>query len=189
MRLKMLSAAGLASVGLAMGLAGSPTLGLIAPARAFTLEEFAFEDPAQQAEFRGLIDELRCLVCQNESLSASQADLAQDLRREVYEMMRAGKSKAEVVDFLVARYGDFVLYSPPIKPSTYVLWFGPLALGLLGAVVVLRAIRAKAKAPEEDLSEAERARVAELLAQGGEAAEAVAGPAGKAPATGKGARS
>jgi cytochrome c-type biogenesis protein CcmH len=152
MRLKLLSTAILAAV-------------VAVPARAFTLEEFAFDNPAKQAEFRGLIDELRCLVCQNESLSASQADLAQDLRREVYEMMRAGKSKAEVVDFLVARYGDFVLYSPPIKPSTYVLWFGPLALGLLGAVVVLRTIRAKARERDADLSEGERQRLASLLAE------------------------
>jgi len=162
MRLKMLPAALLAGV-LAWPFAATT-------AHAFTLEEFSFDDPAQQAEFRGLIDELRCLVCQNESLSASQAELAQDLRREVYEMMRAGKSKAEVVDFLVARYGDFVLYSPPIKPSTYVLWFGPLALGLLGAVVVLRTIRAKGKGQEADLTEAERQRLAGLLSPGREPA-------------------
>ncbi len=155
MRLKLLQAAALAS--LVFAWAG--------PAQAFTLEEFTFDSPAEQAEFRGLIDELRCLVCQNESLSASQAELAQDLRREVYEMMQSGKSKAEVVDFLVARYGDFVLYSPPIKPSTYVLWFGPLALGLLGAVVLLRTIRAKGKEPEEAITEAEQARIAALLAE------------------------
>ena len=160
MRLKMLPAAFLAGA-LALPLAAGT-------AQAFTLEEFTFDDPAKQAEFRGLIDELRCLVCQNESLSASQAELAQDLRREVYEMMRAGKSKAEVVEFLVARYGDFVLYSPPIRPSTYVLWFGPLALGLLGAVVVLRTIRAKGKGQDADLTEAERKRLAGLLNQGGE---------------------
>jgi cytochrome c-type biogenesis protein CcmH/NrfF len=108
MRFKTLTAAALAAA------LAAATLG---PARAFTLEEFTFDNPAQQTEFRTLIDELRCLVCQNESLSASQAELAQDLRREVYEMMKAGKTKAEVVDFLVARYGDFVLYSPPIRPS------------------------------------------------------------------------
>jgi len=164
MRLTTLPAAVLAGAVL-LGLAGPQAGG---PALGFTLEEFTFDDPAKQTEFRDLIDQLRCLVCQNESLSASQADLAQDLRREVYEMMRAGKSKKEVVDFLVARYGDFVLYSPPIKPSTYVLWFGPLALGLLGAVVVLRTIRNKAKDRDTDLSEAERLRLAGLLAQGGE---------------------
>lgn len=165
MRSKTLPAAVLAGLVFA-GLAGPFAAG---PALGYTLEEFTFDDPAKQAEFRGLIDQLRCLVCQNESLSASQAELAQDLRREVYEMMRAGKSKAEVVDFLVARYGDFVLYSPPIRPSTYVLWFGPLALGLLGAFVVLRTIRGKAKERDAELSEAERQRLAGLLAPGGDA--------------------
>jgi cytochrome c-type biogenesis protein CcmH len=162
MRLKLLPAAVLAVAVAGGWLAAAPMT-----AGAFTLEEFTFDDPAKQAEFRGLIDELRCLVCQNESLSASQADLAQDLRREVYQMMKSGKSKAEVVDFLVARYGDFVLYSPPIKPSTYVLWFGPLALGLLGAMVVLRTIRSKSKAKDRDadLSEAERQRLAGLLGE------------------------
>jgi cytochrome c-type biogenesis protein CcmH len=144
--------------------------GLLAagPALAYTLEEFTFDDPAKQAEFRGLIDELRCLVCQNESLSASQADLAQDLRREIYEMMRSGKSKQEVVDFLVARYGDFVLYSPPVKPSTYVLWFGPLALGLLGAVLLVRTIRSKGKTPDDNLSDDERKQISNLLGQTGQ---------------------
>jgi cytochrome c-type biogenesis protein CcmH len=160
MRSKLLPAAVLAGAVAGGWLGATPMT-----AGAFTLEEFTFDDPAKQAEFRGLIDELRCLVCQNESLSASQADLAQDLRREVYQMMQSGKSKAEVVDFLVARYGDFVLYSPPIKPSTYVLWFGPLALGLLGAVVVLRTVRSKSKAKDRDadLSEADRQRLAGLL--------------------------
>jgi cytochrome c-type biogenesis protein CcmH len=156
MRAKSLPAAILAGV-LSGVLAG--------PSSAFTLEEFTFDTPAEQAEFRGLIDELRCLVCQNESLSASQADLAQDLRREVYEMMRSGKSKAEVVEFLVARYGDFVLYAPPIKPSTYVLWFGPLALGLLGAVVLLRTLKAKGRDGSDELSPEERERLAGVLGE------------------------
>jgi cytochrome c-type biogenesis protein CcmH len=157
MKSKLLPAAALAGLLLGAGMA---------PTHAYTLEEFTFDDPAKQAEFRGLIDELRCLVCQNESLSASQADLAQDLRQEVYEMMKSGKSKAEVVQFLVARYGDFVLYSPPIKPSTYVLWFGPLGLGLLGAFALVRAIRAKGKEADRQLTEADQARIAALLAKG-----------------------
>jgi cytochrome c-type biogenesis protein CcmH len=156
------------------------------PAHGFTLEEFTFDTPAQQAEFRGLIDQLRCLVCQNESLSASPADLAQDLRREVYQMMRSGKSKAEVVDFLVARYGDFVLYEPPIKPSTYVLWFGPLALGLLGALVLLRTLKAKGKDGTADLSPDERERLASVLVSPPLAAEGE-GPGSTARGPGKGA--
>ena len=164
MRVKILPAALLAGV-----LAGVLPCG---PAQAFTLEEFTFDTPAQQAEFRGLIDQLRCLVCQNESLSASQADLAQDLRREVYQMMRSGKSKAEVVDFLVARYGDFVLYEPPMRGWNSVLWFGPLALGLLGALVVLRTIKSKGRDGTDELSAEDRERLAGVLgkpknAQGG----------------------
>ncbi len=103
-----------------------------------TLEEFTFEDPARTQEFHDLIGKLRCLVCQNESLAGSQASVAQDLRKEVYRMMREGKSRDDVVDFLVARYGDFVLYEPPIKPSTYILWFGPFLFVGLGGFLLLR---------------------------------------------------
>lgn len=138
-----------------------------ASAGAFTLEEYQFDSPAQQAEFRELIGKLRCLVCQNESLAASQADLAKDLRDEVYKMLRAGKSHDEVLDFLVERYGDFVLYEPPLKPSTYVLWFGPFILIGIGAVFMVRALLRKKATPEADLTDAEHARLADLLANPG----------------------
>jgi cytochrome c-type biogenesis protein CcmH len=134
------------------------------PASAFTLEEFQFESPAQEKRFRDLISKLRCLVCQNESLEGSQADLAQDLRKEVYGMMREGQGNQEIIDFLVERYGDFVLYEPPLKPSTYVLWFGPFVLLGLGGVLLLRALAAKKAEPDANLSEAERDRLAALLA-------------------------
>jgi cytochrome c-type biogenesis protein CcmH len=138
---------------------------LAAPlAGAYTLEEFTFDDPARAAEFRGLIEELRCLVCQNESLAGSQAELAQDLREEVYRLMQEGRSRQDVVTFLVDRYGDFVLYDPPVKPSTYPLWFGPLILGGIGVFVLLRTLRAKKETPEQDLSEDERQRLTALLA-------------------------
>jgi len=133
-------------------------------ANAFTLEEFHFDSPQQQEQFRELIGKLRCLVCQNESLAASQADLAQDLRNEVYKMMRAGKSQDEILDFLVARYGDFVLYDPPLKPSTYVLWFGPFVLIGIGAVFMVRALLRKKATPDQDLSDEERQRLQDLLA-------------------------
>jgi cytochrome c-type biogenesis protein CcmH len=146
---------------------------LLAPvARAYTLEQFTFDDAANTEEFRKLTEELRCLVCQNESLAASQADLAQDLRKEVYEMMRSGKSRDDIVKFLVARYGDFVLYDPPVKPSTYPLWFGPLLLAGVGAFFLLRAIMKKKRAKDEDLSAEERQRLATLLAQTGDRQEA-----------------
>ena len=130
---------------------------------AYTLEQFQFDDPKQTLQFQKLIEELRCLVCQNESLASSQADLAQDLRAEVYEMMQSGKSREEIVDFLVARYGDFVLYDPPLKPATYPLWFGPLILGILGLLIWVRVIRNKKRAADRELSEAERQRLQGLL--------------------------
>ena len=133
-------------------------------AGAFTLEEFHFDSPEQQEQFRELIGKLRCLVCQNESLAASQADLAQDLRNEVYKMMRAGKSQQEILDFLVARYGDFVLYDPPLKPSTYILWFGPFVLIGIGAVFMVRALLRKRSAPEPPITDEERRRLQAMLA-------------------------
>jgi len=137
---------------------------LTAPiAGAYTLEEFTFENPAQADEFRDLIEELRCLVCQNESLAASQADLAQDLREEVYRMMREGQSRDQIVEFLVARYGDFVLYDPPVKLSTYPLWFGPLLLGALGGFFLFRTLVRKKQSADKELSEDERRRLQELL--------------------------
>ena len=141
---------------------------LAAPiAGAYTLEEFEFDTPEQSAEFRALIDELRCLVCQNESLAGSQAELAQDLRNEVYRMMKAGQTRDEIVDFLVARYGDFVLYDPPLKLSTYPLWFGPMLLAGVAGFFMMRALVKKKQAREEELSDEERARLDRLLAESG----------------------
>ncbi|MGB5734203.1 MAG: cytochrome c-type biogenesis protein [Thiohalocapsa sp.] len=137
-------------------------------AGAFTLEEFTFDSPQQQAEFRELISKLRCLVCQNESLAGSQAELAQDLRNEVYKMTRAGQSQEEILDFLVSRYGDFVLYDPPLKPSTYVLWFGPFVLIGIGAVFMVRALLRKKATRDTDVSDDDRQRLQDLLAERGE---------------------
>jgi cytochrome c-type biogenesis protein CcmH len=137
-------------------------------AAAYTLEEFTFSDPARSTEFRTLIGELRCLVCQNESLAGSQAGVAQDLRKEVYRMMQEGKSRDEVVAFLVARYGDFVLYEPPLKPATYILWFGPFLLVSIGGWLLWRTLQSKKAEPEQDLSEAERLRLRQLLSHSGE---------------------
>src|SRR5512139_3208845 len=94
------------------------------------------EDPVLEKRMIGLAEKLRCLVCQNESLASSHAELAQDLRREVREQMKLNKTDQEIIDYLVSRYGDFVLYDPPMKPYTLLLWFGPFVL-LLGGVGVL----------------------------------------------------
>lgn len=131
---------------------------------AFTFQDFPFDDPGQERAFRDLTAKLRCLVCQNESLAASQSDLAQDLRKEVYAMMRAGKSEGEITAFLVERYGDFVLYEPPLKPATWFLWFGPLVLVTVGGVLLVRTLRRREREPDQALSADERARLGQLLA-------------------------
>ncbi|MDH5436877.1 MAG: cytochrome c-type biogenesis protein CcmH, partial [Gammaproteobacteria bacterium] len=89
--------------------------------------------PAEEQRYRNLIGELRCLVCQNQSLADSDAELAVDMRNEVHKKISAGKSNDEIIDFLVERYGDFVRYRPPVKATTFLLWFGPFLLLALGA--------------------------------------------------------
>jgi len=129
-----------------------------------TLESFKFADAAAEQHFKDLIAELRCLVCQNQSLADSDAELAHDLRAEVYEMVEAGKSDKEITDYLVARYGDFVLYNPPVKPSTYLLWFGPFALMILAGGLLLRSIRRQKQiASETEISADDRKRLDDLL--------------------------
>jgi len=119
-------------------------------------------DPVLEKRVMDLAAEIRCLVCQNQSLADSNAELATDLRNQIREQMKKGASERDVVAFLVARYGDFVLYRPPLKASTLILWLGPFALLLLGIVILVRRIRRQpAAAPA--LSDAERSRVAELL--------------------------
>jgi cytochrome c-type biogenesis protein CcmH len=118
----------------------------------------------QEVEKRtaALAAELRCLVCQNQTLADSNAPLAVDLRNQIREQLAAGKSEQDVVDFMVARYGDFVLYRPPLKASTIALWAGPFVLLIAGAFLLYRLI-ARRRVPEPRLSEAERARAAKLL--------------------------
>lgn len=127
---------------------------LMSTAAGAVIETRTFDDPANQRLYEELIEELRCLVCQNQNLAASNADLAKDLRRQAYELIQDGANKSEVLDYMVARYGDFVLYRPPLKATTLLLWLGP-GLGLaLGLVVAVMVVRRRRQAPE--LSEAER---------------------------------
>ncbi len=95
------------------------------------------QDPVVEQRMLVISEELRCLVCQNESLAGSRADLAQDLRREIRSLINAGKTDAEIMDFMVSRYGDFVRYRPPVNPITWMLWFGPflLLMGALGGLI------------------------------------------------------
>ena len=102
------------------------------------------EDPALEARLKAMSQELRCLVCQNSTLADSDAPLAEDLRKEIRTQMRAGKSDQEIVDYLVARYGDFVRYRPPVNSNTALLWFGPFLLLLIGGFVLYRALKKQA---------------------------------------------
>jgi cytochrome c-type biogenesis protein CcmH len=121
-----------------------------------------FEDPALDKRVAGLAHELRCLVCQNQSLAESNAPLAVDLRNQIREQLAGGASEKDVREFMVARYGDFVLYNPPVKASTIALWVGPFVLLLAGVVLLWRRV-ARRRAPEPQLTEAQRSRAAKLL--------------------------
>ncbi len=104
-----------------------------------------YTDATEERRFHALVSELRCVMCQNQSLADSNAQIANDLRHEVLELMRQGKSDAEVKSFLVARYGEFVLYRPRIASNTWLLWFGPALLLLIGALVITRIVRARSR--------------------------------------------
>jgi len=121
----------------------------------------AQEKPDLERRVARLANELRCLVCQNQTLADSNAPLAVDLRNQIREQLASGKTERDVIDFMVARYGDFVLYRPPFKASTAALWLGPFVLLAVGAWLFLRIVRRRREAPE--LSAAERARAAKLL--------------------------
>lgn len=122
------------------------------------------EDPVVEQRLVNIATELRCLVCQNESLAGSQADLAKDLRREVRDLIKEGKSDTEVKDFLVSRYGDFVLYRPQIKPQTYLLWAGPFILLLVGIGVLVRYLKRRDRqVVDAPLTDEERQRAEALL--------------------------
>jgi len=126
----------------------------------------AADDPVLEARVMALASELRCLVCQNQSIAESNAALALDLRNQVREQLRAGRSEAQVVDYMVERYGDFVLFRPRFKASTFALWFGPLILLAAGLVLLFRRLARRRRTGEAELSEAQHARAARLLEAG-----------------------
>lgn len=128
-------------------------LGAAVPAIAIDYEK-AFDDPAMQARYEHINRELRCLVCQNQTIADSNATLAQDLRREVREMLVAGKSDEEIRTFMIERYGDFVLYRPRMTVGNFLLWAAPVLLLLLGTFVGLRVIRKQAAQMKDDGPEA-----------------------------------
>ena len=111
------------------------------------------ENPALQARYENLTKELRCLVCQNESVADSNAFLARDLRKQVQEMLVAGKTDADILDFMTARYGEFVRYNPPLVPKTVLLWGAPFILLAVGLIVIFRVMRNRSRMPLDDDAE------------------------------------
>ena len=124
-------------------LVGAVLIGLAS--HAFAIDPLPFKDRAEEVRFQHLAKQLRCLVCQNQDLADSEADLAKELRKQVFDLMREGKSDAEIKTYLVSRYNDFVLYDPPVKAGTWLLWFGPGALVLAGAGALVAILRKRSR--------------------------------------------
>ena len=123
-----------------------------------------FDNPQQEQRYKKLIDELRCLVCQNQNLADSNASLAVDLRKQVFKMIDEGQSDKEILDFMVTRYGDFVLYRPPFKTSTFFLWVGPFIIFIIGVFVLIRFIRQR-KTVVSTLTDNDKEKLKQLLDQ------------------------
>ena len=142
-----------------LGLCLLPT----APVRAAVdLTDFG-DNEVLEARYQTLVTELRCLVCQNQTIADSNADLAKDLRREVHDMLVAGKTDDEIKDFMLERYGDFVLYKPPVRSSTVPLWLGPFILLAIGLVVVVVIIRRRTSQAQLAMNSQDRERASKLL--------------------------
>ena len=140
---------------------------LASPGAAFAKEATPLaEDPVVEQRLIHISEELRCLVCQNESLAGSQAELAQDLRREVRDLIKQGNTDQQIKDFLVSRYGDFVLYRPQLKPSTWLLWGGPFVLLIVGLAVLVNYLRRRSRLIVEAPLSAEEHKRAEALLKG-----------------------
>lgn len=138
---------------------------MFTPAYAGPVITYDFATAEQEALFNKLSDELRCLVCQNQAISDSNADLAKDLRDEIYAMLQQGQSEDQIVEFMVARYGDFVLYRPPMKPVTWLLWFGPALALIVGFFVVMRIVNKQKQASAVAISGEDIERLKALQAE------------------------
>ena len=124
---------------LLVALAGSSLMP--GPVVATAFEPRSFRNEIDERRYKAMVEELRCLVCQNQNIAASDADLAKDLRDRVYAMIDAGRSDQEIVDYMVQRYGEFVLYRPPLSINTILLWAGPFALGVVALAMLIRRVR------------------------------------------------
>ncbi|MBF6621984.1 MAG: cytochrome c-type biogenesis protein CcmH [Pseudomonadales bacterium 32-61-5] len=131
------------------------------------IDAYEFQSEAERERYRTLVEELRCPKCQNQNIADSNAPIAMDLRREIFRMLEEGQSNEQIVDYLVARYGDFVRYKPPVNIKTLLLWYGPIALLVVGfgvlALILMRRRRGADSDAHNTLSEAERERLATLL--------------------------
>ncbi len=136
----------------------------VTAALATNIEVYDFDSPQQERTYKELTSELRCLVCQNQDIADSNAELAQDMRHKVFRMLKEGKTKQEIIDFMVQRYGDFVRYKPPFKGKTLVLWIGPFVIFVLAVVLMLRAIaRARQRDERAEIDAQRLAQAASLL--------------------------
>lgn len=127
------------------------------------IETVQFANEQMEDDYKVLIQELRCLVCQNQNLADSNAELAQDLRRQVVELLEDGSSRDEIVDYMVARYGDFVMYRPPLKMTTMLLWFGPVVFFIIAAYVVISFVRKQNQTTVAEVSEQQKQKAHSLL--------------------------
>jgi cytochrome c-type biogenesis protein CcmH len=132
----------------------------------FAVDYRQFSNPEQQEIYETLTSELRCLVCQNQTIADSNAELAADLRRQVYEMLEQGKTKQEILQFMTERYGDFVLYKPPFKGKTGILWIAPVIFLLTGLIAVFLFVRQKKKSSKSEISPEKQEKIRSLLENG-----------------------
>ena len=134
--------------------------------QAGSIEAYSFDNREQEKIYHSLIEDLRCLVCQNQNIAESNSELAKDMRRKTHEMVIQGKSEKEISKFMVTRYGDFVLYRPPFEPMTWLLWFGPLIIFGIGLIFVVRFMKShNAAEPADSLSEEDIERIKNLHAE------------------------
>lgn len=130
-----------------------------------SIEAYTFDNKEQEKIYHSLIQDLRCLVCQNQNIAESNAELAKDMRRKTHEMVTQGKTEKEISEFMVTRYGDFVLYRPPFEPMTWLLWFGPLIIFLIGLIFAVRFMKSQNTGVQtEGLSEEDVERIKNLHA-------------------------
>lgn len=137
---------------------------LLSFSAAAAIDTYKFNSVEQEQQYRELTEQLRCPKCQNNSIADSNAIIASDMRTKVYELMMQGQDKQQVIDYMVARYGNFVTYEPPVTPATLILWVGPLLFVLIGGtVVILRSRQRRTSAVNQEFSEQEQQRLAALL--------------------------